>query len=61
MAAALGVVPAVLFGAGTAAAPTPAGDRPGGVITTERVLAKRLTDNDRAAYNETAARELSSV
>jgi F-type H+-transporting ATPase subunit b len=31
------------------------------VITTERVLAKRLTDTDRAAYNETAARELSSV
>jgi F-type H+-transporting ATPase subunit b len=31
------------------------------VITTERVLAKRLTDGDRAAYNETAARELSSV
>ena len=31
------------------------------VITTERVLAKKLTDTDRAAYNETAARELSSV
>jgi F-type H+-transporting ATPase subunit b len=31
------------------------------VTTTERVLAKRLTDADRAAYNETAARELSNV
>ncbi len=31
------------------------------VATTERVLAKRLTDADRAAYNETAARELTSV
>jgi F-type H+-transporting ATPase subunit b len=31
------------------------------VSTTERVLAKRLTDADRAAYNETASRELSSV
>ena len=31
------------------------------VTTTERVLAKKLTDADRAAYNETAARELSSV
>jgi F-type H+-transporting ATPase subunit b len=31
------------------------------VSTTERVLAKKLTDTDRAAYNETAARELSSV
>lgn len=31
------------------------------VITTERVLAKRLTDNDRSAYNEAAARELTSV
>jgi F-type H+-transporting ATPase subunit b len=31
------------------------------VITTERVLAKKLTDIDRAAYNDTAARELSNV
>src|SRR5688572_31309328 len=31
------------------------------VTTTERVLAKRLTENDRAAYNEAASRELSSV
>jgi F-type H+-transporting ATPase subunit b len=31
------------------------------VATTERVLAKKLTDADRAAYNETAAKELSSV
>ena len=31
------------------------------VTTTERVLAKRLTDADRAAYNETASRELTSV
>src|SRR4051812_37788763 len=31
------------------------------VTTTERVLAKKLTDADRAAYNETAAKELSSV
>ena len=31
------------------------------VITTERVLAKRLTEADRATYNETAARELSNV
>jgi F-type H+-transporting ATPase subunit b len=31
------------------------------VATTERVLAKKLTDADRAAYNETAARELTSV
>jgi F-type H+-transporting ATPase subunit b len=31
------------------------------VATTERVLAKRLSDADRAAYNETAARELTSV
>ncbi len=31
------------------------------VTTTERVLAKRLTDADRAAYNEAAARELTSV
>ena len=28
------------------------------VATTERVLAKRLTDADRAAYNDTAAQEL---
>lgn len=31
------------------------------VTTTERVLAKRLTDADRAAYNETAARELTGI
>jgi F-type H+-transporting ATPase subunit b len=31
------------------------------VATTERVLAKRLSDADRASYNETAARELTSV
>jgi F-type H+-transporting ATPase subunit b len=31
------------------------------VATTERVLAKRLTDADRAAYNESATRELTSV
>ncbi|MEY2881450.1 MAG: hypothetical protein RLZZ15_3830 [Verrucomicrobiota bacterium] len=31
------------------------------VITTERVLAKKLTDADRAAYNESATRELASV
>jgi F-type H+-transporting ATPase subunit b len=31
------------------------------VTTTERVLAKRLTDADRASYNEAAARELTSV
>lgn len=31
------------------------------VATTERVLAKRLTDSDRAAYNETAARELTNA
>ena len=31
------------------------------VATTERVLAKRLTDADRAAYNDTAAKELTSV
>ncbi len=31
------------------------------VATTERVLAKKLTDSDRAAYNEAAARELTSV
>jgi F-type H+-transporting ATPase subunit b len=31
------------------------------VVTTERVLAKKLSDADRAAYNETAARELAGV
>jgi F-type H+-transporting ATPase subunit b len=31
------------------------------VTTTERVLAKKLTDTDRAAYNDTATRELTSV
>jgi ATP synthase, F0 subunit b len=31
------------------------------VATTERVLAKKLTDADRAAYNDAAARELTSV
>ena len=31
------------------------------VATTERVLAKKLTDADRASYNDAAARELSSV
>ncbi len=31
------------------------------VTTTERVLAKKLTDADRAAYNETATRELANV
>ena len=31
------------------------------VATTERVLAKKLTDADRASYNESAARELTSV
>ena len=31
------------------------------VTTTERVLAKKLTDADRAAYNDTATRELTSV
>jgi F-type H+-transporting ATPase subunit b len=31
------------------------------VATTERVLAKKLTDADRASYNETAARELTGV
>lgn len=31
------------------------------VATTERVLAKKLTDADRASYNETAARELANV
>jgi F-type H+-transporting ATPase subunit b len=31
------------------------------VITTERVLAKKLTDADRASYNDAASRELTSV
>lgn len=31
------------------------------VITTERVLAKKLTDSDRASYNDAAARELTNV
>ncbi len=31
------------------------------ITTTERVLAKKLTDADRAAYNEAAARELTTV
>jgi F-type H+-transporting ATPase subunit b len=31
------------------------------IATTERVLAKQLSDADRAAYNETAARELNVV
>jgi F-type H+-transporting ATPase subunit b len=31
------------------------------VATTERVLAKKLTDSDRASYNEAAARELTTV
>jgi len=31
------------------------------VATTERVLAKKLTDADRAAYNETATKELTTV
>jgi F-type H+-transporting ATPase subunit b len=31
------------------------------VATTERVLAKKLTDADRSAYNESAAKELTSV
>ncbi len=31
------------------------------VTTTERVLAKKLTDSDRAGYNESAARELTNV
>ncbi len=31
------------------------------VVTTERVLAKKLTDADRAAYNDAATRELSNV
>lgn len=31
------------------------------VITTERVLAQKLSDTERAAYNEAAARELTNV
>jgi F-type H+-transporting ATPase subunit b len=31
------------------------------VITTERVLAKKLTDADRSAYNEAASRELTNA
>lgn len=31
------------------------------VITTERVLAKKLSDGDRASYNDAAARELTGV
>ena len=31
------------------------------VTTTERVLAKKLTDADRASYNEAAARELAEI
>ncbi len=31
------------------------------VVTTERVLAKKLSDADRAAYNDSAARELTNV
>ena len=31
------------------------------VTTTERVLARKLTDADRAAYNETAAQELTTI
>ena len=31
------------------------------VVTTERVLAKKLSDADRAAYNDTATRELTNV
>ena len=31
------------------------------VVTTERVLAKKLSEADRAAYNDSAARELTSV
>ena len=31
------------------------------VTTTERVLAKKLTDADRASYNEAATKELSSI
>jgi F-type H+-transporting ATPase subunit b len=31
------------------------------VVTTERVLAKKLSEADRTAYNEAAARELAGV
>ena len=31
------------------------------VTTTERVLAKKLTDADRSAYNDAASRELTNV
>jgi F-type H+-transporting ATPase subunit b len=31
------------------------------VVTAERVLAKKLSDADRAAYNEAAAKELTVV
>jgi F-type H+-transporting ATPase subunit b len=31
------------------------------IVTTERVLAKKLSDADRAAYNDSATRELTSV
>jgi F-type H+-transporting ATPase subunit b len=31
------------------------------VVTTERVLAKKLSDADRAAYNDSASRELTNV
>ena len=31
------------------------------VVTTERVLARKLTEADRASYNDTAARELSEI
>ena len=31
------------------------------IVTTERVLAKKLSDADRAAYNEAATRELTNV
>ncbi|MFA6961457.1 MAG: F0F1 ATP synthase subunit B [Opitutaceae bacterium] len=31
------------------------------IATTERVLAKKLSDSDRASYNEAAARELTTV
>jgi F-type H+-transporting ATPase subunit b len=31
------------------------------VVTTERVLAKKLSDTDRSAYNEAASRELTNV
>ena len=31
------------------------------VVTTERVLAKKLTDADRSAYNDAASRELTNA